>query len=326
MSVPAPIPVISLAPLLAGGDSGLRSVAAAIRRAATEVGFFYIADHGIDPALIAATHAIAKRFFALPLAEKRGVEINSRHRGFLKIGGAVMHGAKRPDLKESFIFGLDLPEEDPDVRAGKRLMGPNIWPPALPEMKPLLDAYYAAVVGCGEQLLRALAVALDKPEDFFRDKFRKPLARGSIIYYPPQPPDSGPEQFGVSPHSDYGCLTLLWQDDNGGLQVRGKDGGWIEAPPIPGTLIINIGDLLARWTNDLFASTGHRVINRSGRERYSIALFYDPHFDTPIEVLDTCCVPGAAPRYAPTSCGAYILERFGGAFGYRQQDSAPARK
>ncbi len=320
------IPVISLAPLLAGGEAGLRSVAAAIRRAATEIGFFYIADHGIAPERIAATHAIAKSFFALPLAEKRKVEINSRHRGFLKLGEAVMHGAKRPDLKESFIFGLDLPEDDPDVREGKLLMGPNIWPPALPEMKQVLDAYYAAVVGCGEQLLRAVAVALDKPEGFFLAKFRKPLARGSIIYYPPQPPDAATEQFGVSPHSDYGCLTLLWQDDNGGLQVLGKEGGWIDAPPIPDTFVINIGDLLARWTNDLFASTGHRVINRSGRERYSIALFYDPHFDTAIEVLDTCCAPGTAPRYAPTTCGAYILERFGGAFLYRQQGAAPERR
>jgi isopenicillin N synthase-like dioxygenase len=211
------------------------------------------------------------------------------------------------------------------VRAGKRLMGPNIWPPALPGMKQVLDSYYAAVVDCGEQLLRALAVALDKKQEFFLDKFKKPLARGSIIYYPPQPPDSGAEQFGVSPHSDYGCLTLLWQDDNGGLQVRAKDGGWIEAPPIPGTFVINIGDLLARWTNDLFASTAHRVINRSGRERYSVALFYDPHFDTAIEVLDTCCAPSTAPRYTPTTCGAYILERFGGAFSYRQNEVAAAK-
>jgi isopenicillin N synthase-like dioxygenase len=317
MSAPH-IPVISLAPLLAGGE-GVRGVAAAIRKAATEVGFFYIVDHGISAALVAETHAMARRFFALPLAEKRKIDINHRHRGFLKMGEATMQGAAKPDRKESFIFGLDLPEDDLDVRAGKQLMGPNIWPSALPAMKDVLDAYYAAVVGCGEQLLRALAVALDKPEGFFLASFRKPLARGSIIYYPPQPATLGDEQFGVSPHCDYGCLTLLWQDDNGGLQVRGKEGGWIGAPPIPGTFVINIGDLLARWTNDLFASTPHRVINRSGRERYSIALFYDPHFDTPVEVLDTCCREGEAPRYAPTTCGAYILERFGDAFAYRKQ-------
>ena len=318
------IPVISLAPLLAGGEAGLRSVAAAIRRAATEIGFFYIADHGIAPERIAATHAIAKSFFALPLAEKRKVEINSRHRGFLKLGEAVMHGAKRPDLKESFIFGLDLPEDDPDVREGKLLMGPNIWPPALPEMKQVLDAYYAAVVGCGEQLLRAVAVALDKPEGFFLAKFRKPLARGSIIYYPPQPPDAATEQFGVSPHSDYGCLTLLWQDDNGGLQVRSlASRSWIDARPVAGSFVVNVGDLLARWTNDRFRSTVHRVVNLSGRARHSIATFYDPDFSTlvdPAELDD-----GAAPaRYAPVRAGEYILGRFDQSFGYRKKLTAPA--
>jgi isopenicillin N synthase-like dioxygenase len=318
MSNGSTIPVISIAKLRDGGEDGLREVAAAIRKAAIEVGFFYIADHGVSADLIAATHAMSRHFFALPLAAKRAAEINHRHRGFLKIGEAVMHGAKRPDLKESFIFGLDLPETDPDVIAGKKLMGPNIWPPALPEMKSVLDAYYAAVIGCGEQLLRAVAIALDRREGFFLEKFRKPLARGSIIYYPPQPPDLGDAQFGVSPHSDYGCLTLLWQNDSGGLQVRAKDGSWIMAPPIEGTFVVNIGDLLARWTNDLFASTEHHVINRSGRERYSIAMFYDPHFDTAIEVLDTCVPAGEAPHYAPTTCGAYILERFGGAFQYRK--------
>src|SRR5260370_2070301 len=204
--------------------------------------------------MVAATHAVGGRVLALPVADKRNVEISHRHRGCLKLGEAVMHGAKRPDLKESFIFGLDLREDDPEVRAGKQLMGPNIWPPALPEMKAVLDAYYAAIVGCGQQLLRAVATALEKPEDFLAEKFRKPLARGSIIYYPPQPPDLGDAQFGVSPHSDYGCLTLLSQDTTGGLQVRRKDGGWNEAPPIPGTFVSNIRDMLARWANDLFSS------------------------------------------------------------------------
>jgi isopenicillin N synthase-like dioxygenase len=267
---------------------------------------------------VAAAYEMSRRFFALPIEEKRKAEINPRHRGFLEVGAATMYGAKQPDLKESFVFGLDLPEDDPDVRAGKPLMGPNVWPSALPEMKRVLNAYYAALVGCGEQLLRAVAVALDKPETFLADKFRRPLARGSIIYYPPQPAPSAEARFGVSPHSDYGCLTLLWQDDTGGLQVLGKDRDWIMAPPIPGTFVINIGDLLARWTNDLFASTAHRVINSSGRERYSIALFYDPHFDTLIDVLDTCCPPGQSPRYGSTTCGAYILGRFGGAFSYRK--------
>ena len=151
-----------------------------------------------------------------------------------------------------------------------------------------------------------------------RDLGELHLARGSIIYYPPQPPDLGASQFGVSAHTDYGCLTILSQDSNGGLQVRNRAGEWIAAPPIPGTFVINIGDLLARWTNDVFTSTPHRVINASGRPRYSIAVFFDPDYDTPIEALPACVKPGTAPAYPPVSCGDYIVGRFDKAFAYRK--------
>jgi isopenicillin N synthase-like dioxygenase len=312
------IPIVDLAPLRGGGADGLRQVAAAVRRAATEIGFFYIANHGVPADVIADAHAVSRRFFALPIERKMEAAINARHRGFLKVGEAKMHTRARPDLKESFIFGLDLPEDDPDVRAGKTLMGPNVWPPALPEMKPVLDCYYAEILACGERLLTAFAVALDLPPQFFVERYRRPLARGSIIYYPPQPPAMGAEQFGVSQHSDYGCITILWQDANGGLQVRNRAGEWVAAAPIPDTFVINIGDLMARWTNDLFVSTPHRVVNTSGRERYSIAVFYDPNYDTVIDVLETCRKPGEAPAYPPTTCGDYVRGRFDAAFAYRQ--------
>ena len=188
----------------------------------------------------------------------------------------------------------------------------------MPEMKAALDRYCAAVDGVGRKLLRAVAIALDLPEMFFVERYRKPLVRGSIIYYPPQPPDLGVDQFGVSAHTDYGCLTILSQDANGGLQVRNRAGEWIAAPPLAGTFVINIGDLLARWTNDAFASTPHRVVNASGRPRYSIAVFYDPDYDTRIEVLPGCVAPGAVPAYPPVSCGDYIVGRFDRAFAYRK--------
>jgi isopenicillin N synthase-like dioxygenase len=305
------IPVIDL-------SAGLSTVAAAIRRAATEVGFFYVSGHGVPADVIEAAYAVSRLFFARPEAEKQRVRINARHRGFLKVGEAKMYESARPDLKESFIFGLDLPESDPDVRAGKKLMGPNVWPEDLPEMKAALDRYYAAIDGVGRTLLRAIALSLELPDAFFVERYRKPLARGSIIYYPPQPPDLGASQFGVSAHTDYGCLTILSQDSNGGLQVRNRAGEWIAAPPIPGTFVINIGDLLARWTNDVFTSTPHRVINASGRPRYSIAVFFDPDYDTPIEALPACVKPGTAPAYPPVSCGDYIVGRFDKAFAYRK--------
>ncbi|MGE0733218.1 MAG: isopenicillin N synthase family dioxygenase [Alphaproteobacteria bacterium] len=312
------IPVIDLTPLASSDPAGLHKVARDIREASTTAGFFYVRNHGVGAEIVADAFAESRRFFALPLEAKLQLPVNARHRGFIKVGEAKMYAGAKPDLKESFVFGLDLPESDPDVRAGKMLMGPNVWPAALPSLRPALDRYYAAIDGCGRRLLRAFAVSLDLPEEFFVSRYTKPLARGAIIYYPPQPPDLGKDQFGVGAHTDYGCITLLAQDMNGGLQVRNRAGEWVAAMPIADTFVINIGDLMARWTNDKFASNPHRVVNSSGRERYSIAMFYDPHYDTEIETITSCIGPGEAARYAPTTCGAYIKSRFDAAFQYRK--------
>jgi isopenicillin N synthase-like dioxygenase len=156
-------------------------------------------------------------------------------------------------------------------------------------------------------------------EGFFAPHYAKPLQRTQIIYYPPQDPAADEQQFGVAPHTDYGCITLLWQDDNGGLQVRERASrSWIEAPPIPGTFVINVGDLLARWTDDRFSSTPHRVINRSGRERFSIATFYDPDFAALVDPR-ALGATGEACRYAPVRAGEHILRRFDESFGYRKK-------
>jgi isopenicillin N synthase-like dioxygenase len=147
----------------------------------------------------------------------------------------------------------------------------------------------------------------------------RPISRGSILYYPPQPPDMGTDQFGVSSHTDYGCLTLLYQDSTGGLQVQDSGGTWLTAHPIEGTFVVNVGDLLARWTNDRFRSTPHRVVNRSGHARYSTALFIDPNADTLIEPVVRA---GELARYAPVTCAAYLRSRLDASFAYRQQADA----
>lgn len=317
------IPIIGLAGAADGG-APLGAVAAAIRRAAVEVGFFYVKDHGIPPAVIDAAFAAAQAFFALPAEQKLAVKVDRRHRGFVAMGGAKMYDGALPDLKESFVYGLDLPESDPDVRAGKPLMGPNRWPADLPSLQRAFDRYYAEIDRVGRILLRAFALSLGLPESYFTNLYTKPLARGSMVYYPPQPPQLGADQFGVSAHTDYGCMTFVCQDDAGGLQVLNRADEWIAAPPIAGTLVVNIGDLLARWTNDMFRSTPHRVVNTSGRARYSLAVFYDPDFDAPVAAIDSCLAPGEAPLYAPTTCGAHILGKFDAAFAYRKPDEARA--
>ena len=313
------IPVIDVGALRGGSPDAVSDVAARIRKASTEVGFFYVRNHGIASQTRDVALAAAKRFFALPPEVKARTAVNSQHRGFMAPGGAKMHETARADLKESFNWALDLPADDPDVLSGdKPLLGPNNWPDDdLPGLRQSLYAYYLAACDCGRDLMRAFAVSLDADEAFFAPKFSRPIARGSALYYPPQPPQMGAEQFGVGAHTDYGCLTLLWQDEVGGLQVQGRDGDWVTAHPIPDTLVVNVGDLLARWSNDRFVSTPHRVVNASGRERYSMAVFFDPNYDAvvdPTELLP----PGDTPKYEPILAGEHVKARFDAAFAYRR--------
>ncbi|MEA2779479.1 MAG: hypothetical protein QOK29_1023 [Rhodospirillaceae bacterium] len=313
------LPIIDLSGVRSGDARRLEEAAAKIRDACTTVGFFYVTNHGVPEQLIDAAVCAAKIFFDSPIELKRQVAVNHRHRGFNELGDATMYQAKKPDYKEFFTIGLELPDDDTSVLAGEPLRGPNNWPAFMPTLRPAFYSYYEAVGACGADLLRAVAVSLGIAEDFFAQRYTKPLQRSQIIYYPPQPADLGPDQFGVAPHTDYGCITLLWQDNNGGLQVRSRNSrSWIEATPIEGTFVVNVGDLLARWTNDRFASTPHRVINRSGRERYSIATFYDPNFTVPVDPRDLGTSNDEC-RYEPVLAGKHILGRFDQSFGYRKK-------
>jgi isopenicillin N synthase-like dioxygenase len=310
------IPVIDVEALLGGSGAQVAAVGRQMREAAERIGFFYVRGHGVPSALIREVDATARRFFASPLEQKLRVEPIDRHRGYLKMGEAKMYEKARPDLKESFIWGIDVGEDDPDYQAGNPMMGPNRWPDWMPEMRPVLNAYLDAAHECARRLLRALAVSLDAPEDTFTRKFAKPISRGTLVWYPPQPVDADARQYGVAPHTDYGVITLLHQDPVGGLQVATRRGEWVMAHPIPDTLVINSGDLMGRWSNDTFRSNPHRVINSSGRERLSIAVFVDPDYDTPIIPVTA---PGAEPRYTEVSCGEYILGRFNKSFEYRKK-------
>jgi len=292
-------------------DMQAPDLSAAMLGAAERTGFFYIRNAGVPQALIDEVFALSRRFFAAPLEAKRQAAVNPWHRGFIRAGEAKMADGARPDLKESFVWGLDTTAGSQPERG----IPPNQWPAFLPELRPALTAYFDACNAVGWSLLRAFAGSIGAPADVFVRTIDRPISRGSIIYYPPQPPTMGAEQFGVSPHTDYGCLTLLYQDGVGGLQVQGPDGGWVTAHPIPGTFVVNVGDLLARWTNDRFKSTPHRVVNASGRERYSAAVFVDPNEDTEIEPV---VAPGEAAKYGRVTASAYIKGRLDAAFAYRQ--------
>ena len=311
------LPIIDFSGARAGDSAATAAIARDINAACLTHGFFYLQNHGVPHDLIARTVEQAQLFFRQPLEEKLKAKVNMRHRGFNALGDALMYGADKPDYKEFYSIGLELPETDPDVLAGQALRGPNNWPPGKPDFRAALSAYYEALGACGSTLLRCVAQSLGVAPDFFVDKYQKRLQRTQIIYYPPQPPTLGDDQFGLAAHTDFGCITLLWQDDNGGLELHDRASNtWIPAPPIPGTLVINVGDLLARWTNDRNASTPHRVRNKSGRERFSIATFYDPDYTATVDPR-MLGITDAESHYEPTSAGDHILGRIQRSFGYR---------
>ena len=305
----AQVPVIDFSAFREGTAAGKAAVAAAIRDACETIGFFYLSGHGIANSQIDAVFAASRRFFALPLEERLKVKLTPRqNRGYQPLGSR-MYGDKAdaPDLNESFKYQHELPPDDPDILDGGRVHALNLWPANLPSWREALLDYYDAMERLSETLLRAFALALDLPEDYFAGFYRKPLTQINLLHYPPHPPVTPGRQFGLRPHSDTTAFTILAQGDVGGLQVE-RRGEWIEAPPLPGTFVINIGDMMARWTNHRFASTPHRVINRSGLERYSIAFFAIPDFDAVVACLPSCAGPGRPAKYPPLRVGAFMQD------------------
>jgi isopenicillin N synthase-like dioxygenase len=313
------IPVIDVAPLYGEDLEAAQRVAAQIRRASVEVGFFYVSGHRVSRELMRSTLKAAKSFFAKPEAAKRAIQVNGAHRGYVPFAQSKLGRTYEPDLKESFNFAYPFEPEDPEVQAGTPLIGVNQWPVGEDSWREVVEDYYAAVFDLGQRVLEGFALALGAPRDFFRDMYRRPLVRARLLHYPPQPAGAAENQFGAAPHTDWGNMTILWQDDVGGLQVKNRAGQWIDAPYIEGTFVINIGDMLERWSNDLFVSTPHRVVNASGRERYSIPVFYDPDFDTVVECLPNCSSAENPPKYPKTVAGEYITAKYDGAYAYRKK-------
>ena len=310
------IPVINVSPLRKGELEEAKSVAKQIRKAAEEVGFFYICDHGIPKEVLNNAYNSTKEFFESPRSFKDKIKINSNHHGFLPVGEAKMENAMNVDHKESFVWGLDLPDDHESVSAKNPFLGNNQWPEGMPELRDSVYPFFEAGLKCGRDLMRAFALGMEIPEDSFLKTYNEPIARGSIIFYPPQSSKFGEKQFGVAPHTDYGCLTLLWQDLVGGLELQNLEGEWIKAKPIEDTLVVNVGDLLMRWSNDIFKSTVHRVINRRSTKRYSMVIAWDPNYET---VVDPSLVfnKEIKPLYPPVRCGEYVLSRFNSSFSYR---------
>lgn len=306
------VPLIDFGPFLAGGDAGKRAVAGEIRSACETIGFLYLANHGVSDSLVARTFDVSRRFFALPqdiLNDPDLVASSNNPRGYVPFNSRKFKGATHPDLRDGFHMETERPADDPDYLTAGGLLYPNRWPRVMPEFRATMLEYYDRMTLLAGDLLHAMALALDLPEAYFDRYFHKPLSSAALRHYPPQTPMTAADAFGIFPHKDEVAFTILAQDAVGGLQVRVRENDWVDAAPIPGTFVINIGDTMARWSNDRFASTWHRVVNRSGVERYSIPFFFRPHHETLIECLPTCQSPANPPKYQPVRTGENAIGR-----------------
>lgn len=307
------IPVIDIAPLMAGRAE---AVAAEIGAACRGPGFFYVRGHGVPAAMLSGVFAEARRLFEAPPAVRSAVALgpHTGNRGYVPLGGEALDPTRPADLKQAFNVGLELAPDDPELLAGAMFRAPNLWPD-LPGFREAVLAYFDAVWGVGRALHRAFAVDLGLAPDFFEDKLDRPMATLRLLHYPARPETVAPGQMGAGAHTDYGAVTLLLTDEAGGLEVRTRAGDWIAAPHVPGAFVCNIGDCLMRWTNDVYVSTPHRVVNPAGRARQSVAFFLDPNPDAEIACLPGCLAPGAAPHHPPIRADAYLLSRLQATYG-----------
>ncbi|MET8182490.1 2-oxoglutarate and iron-dependent oxygenase domain-containing protein [Streptomyces sp. NPDC005336] len=298
------IPIIDISPLIDGSDP--RGVAKQIGQVCEEVGFFYVKNHGVPADMIEGMYQATERFFDLPFEAKQ--RLNVAHsgptvRGYIPTYAENADPENTRDFKEAFDYGA---HED-DVSA---FFGPNPMPAELPEFKETCEAYHSTMMALARKLVSAIALSLDLPTDHFEAIHRKPITIQRLLHYPPQDSAGSKEDIGIGAHTDYGFLTILSQDSVGGLQVRNRDGDWVSAPPVEGTFIINIGDLVQTLTNGRYSSTVHRVVNTSGAERYSIPFFIDADYDVVIEPLPNCVSAENPARFAPFTCGEYKYSRF----------------
>ncbi|KIJ62668.1 hypothetical protein HYDPIDRAFT_135856 [Hydnomerulius pinastri MD-312] len=307
------IPIIDFTNARSSDPALRRSLAAEIRDACVNVGFFYIKNHGIPEEVINTTIGGAKEYFALPLETKMKLDIHGspNFKGYTALLGENTNPENRGDLHEGFDLGWEPADctDDSQVREDGSMTGANVWPENLPGFRKDVLAYYHAAVQLGLTLFPLFALALNLPENFFEDKVTKPAAIMRLLHYPPQPARPMEGVQGIGAHTDYECFTILWQDKYPALQVMNTNGKWIDAVPIPGTLVLNLGDQFARWTNDVFKSTVHRAINASGSERYSMPLFFGTDYEVKLEPIPGCVTAENPAKYEVATAGDYVKSR-----------------
>jgi isopenicillin N synthase-like dioxygenase len=306
------IPVIDVAGLCSPDLAERQRVGDELGRACEEVGFLSVIGHGVPAAVIDGAFAAAHRFFASPSEVKEFASLTDGvlNRGYDGVLSQQLDPTSpAPDVKEVFDIGLDLPWDHPLVVAGTPMHGPNSWPDLAGFREPV-EAFYDACRRLTERLLAGMALSLGLAEDGFEPFHRTPIATMRLLRYPPMRPDQIEGQLGAGAHTDWGAITVLAQDEAGGLEVQLADGTWVPVPPRRDAFVVNVGDLLARWTNDRYRSTRHRVRNPVDRERFSAVFFMDLDHHARIEVLPSCVAPDEEPRYSPTTAGEHLFAKF----------------
>lgn len=294
------VELIDLAGISSADPAARRALVRRIADSTRALGFFSIVNHGIPQETIDGVFEAAKTFFALPLEERMTISLTKsmNYRGYLPMKIMGSDPTIKGNLHESFHMYNDMRPDDPDVLAGKPLHDVNVWPEAYPAFRPIMLDYYARLTSLGLELLRAFAVGLDLPEDTFtRHYARQPMSSLKLMHYPPQDPSDLGDNLGTRPHTDPGAVTIVAQDDVGGLEVLAPSGEWLSVPPIRGAFVVNIGEMMKIWTDGIFPATPHRVINRFGQDRYSVPYFANPDWDTIITPLVKN--PHPTPREEP---------------------------
>jgi isopenicillin N synthase-like dioxygenase len=295
----SPIPILDLGAAFAGEADALDRTAAELRHACERVGFMYITNHGVPQSLIDATFAMAARFHAQPLEAKMALKLDDAMQGYLPYRSSTARAnglvaVRKPNENEAFFV---LPERDPARPA-------NRWPEAMPEFQEVTTRYYAALETLALRMLPLYDRALGMPDGFFAARCTRPHASLRLTHYPAM--DYGQDEYGIAPHTDSSFMTLLAQNPVPGLQIRTQAGEWIDAPVIPGTFVVNTGDVLNRWTNGRFLSTPHRAFNVTKAPRYAIPFFFHPDIDASLACLPTCTDAANPPRFPAQTVGEYM--------------------
>ncbi len=309
------LPVIDISPLHDLDIAKWKATIAEIDHALQTYGFMYITGHGVKKELIGKLYARAQEFFALPENAKRAISIDKSggYRGWSSLGSEKLEKDLPADLKESFDMGIKLSADHPDAKSDNPFYCVNLFP-EIPDIQNTAETYFEEVMSVALKVMQAMALALNQTQDFFDQNFDHSTSILRVLHYLPSEHKTHPDQPGAGAHTDYGCLTILSQDEVGGLQVKHKNGQWIDAPPLEGCYIVNVGDMMARWTNGRYKSTLHRVTGDLKTDRYSVPFFVEPNYNTKVDVLQSCLKPGEQAKYPPIISGEWLASRFEAAY------------